>query len=116
MRILFTAVDPRSARGCGPLIVDTDPEVLDVEVVEYLPGEPSSFDRFQDTPLDPGVGPIRGSWRAVDGELEDARHDLICPRCWSSRPSLDPGVGVTVRVLDQCPAYAQCIGCDPEAP
>ena len=113
MRLLFTPVGPHSAQGCGPLVVDTDPEVLHVEVVEHLAIEHSPSDRFQDTRPDPVSGRLSGPWRAVVGELEDARYDVVCPRCWPSM-SVSLGPGVTVRVLGERRADARCAVCDPE--
>ena len=113
MRLLFTPVGPHSASECGPLVPDTDPEVLDVEVVEYAPTECSSFDRFQGRRPDPAARPSSGLWRAVAGDLEDARYGVVCPRCWPlMRASLGPGV--TVRILGERPADARCAVCDPD--
>lgn len=113
MRLLFTPVGPDPAHGCGPLVVDSDPEVLLVEVVEYPAAESSPSDRLQDISPDPASRPPAGSWRAVVGELEDARYEVVCPRCWSLiRASL--GSGVTVRVLGGRPAGARCALCDPD--
>ena len=113
MRLLFTPVGPHPAHGCGPLVVDTDPEVLHVEVVEYPAAESSPSDRLQDIPPDPGPRPSGGSWRAVVGDLEDARYEFVCPRCWPLAPA-SLGPGVTVRILGERPADARCALCDPD--
>lgn len=113
MRMLFTPVGPHAERECGLLIVDADPEVLHVELVEYPATEPSLSDRFQDTRADPAVVPPSGSWRAVAGDLEDARYGLVCARCWPA-VSASLGSGVTVRILGERPAGARCALCDPD--
>ena len=115
MRLLFTPVGPHSGQECGPFVVDTDPEVLHVEVVEYpaTTTGPSASDRFRDTGTDPVIRPLSGPWRAVVGDLDDARYMVVCPRCWSLR-SVSLGPGVTVRVLGERPADARCAVCEPD--
>ena len=113
MWLLFTPVGPDCAHECGSLLIDTDLEVLHVEGVEYPATAPSSSDRFQDTPADPVVVPVSGPWRALVGDLEDARYVVVCPRCWPLA-SVSLGLGVSVRILGERPADAPCAFCEPD--